>query len=169
MIHKLLVVMAATALVSVVCFFALGMIGGFPPGGPFQDGWRDWRGEAWDAGSPQTTRDLPYSGGYRLSVGYPAEITVPQGMQPRFTVTGPRDLLARLSVDDGRLRGPRGPSWNWGRGPTPYGRLRIDIVTPDTREFHLSGSQKLTLRNFDQDRLALHISGSAEVQGQGKA
>ncbi|MEI9890041.1 MAG: hypothetical protein WDN45_04830 [Caulobacteraceae bacterium] len=36
-------------------------------------------------------------------------------------------------------------------------------------EFHLSGAQKLSLRNFDQDDLEVHISGAGDVEGQGKA
>ena len=169
MIRKLLVVVAAAALISVVCFTTLSVMGGFPPHGPFGDGWRGWRQEAWNAGGPSTTRDLPYTGGYRLIVGYPADITVTQGSQPRFTVPGPKDLLDRLTVENGMLYGPRGPNWSWGGGVPPSGNLKIEVVTPDTHEFHLSGVQRLTLRNFDQDSLSLYISGSAEVNGQGKA
>lgn len=168
MVQKLLVVVAVAALISFASFTVLTAMGGFPRSGPFRDTWRGWRHETWNANSPQATRDLPYSGGYRLSVGYPADITVTQGPQARFTVTGPKDLIDRLSIDDGRLDGPQGPIWTWGGG-SPHDRLRINVVTPDTREFHLSDMQKLTLRNYDQDSLTLRISGSADVDGQGKA
>src|SRR5665213_2492083 len=110
MIKKLLVVMAAAALFSFVCFFVLGMMGGFPPPGLAGKGWgRNWRSGAWDAGGPQTTRNLTYSGGYRLIISYPAEITVTQGAQPRFTVSGPQGLIDQLRLDNGVLYGPRGP------------------------------------------------------------
>jgi hypothetical protein len=60
--------------------------------------------------------------------------------------------------------------WNqrgWGR--RFRGRLRIDIVSPNLHEFHLSGAQQLRLRNFDQDSLIVQASGAADVEGQGKA
>jgi len=176
MIKRLLVVFAAAAVISMACFAILGVMGGFPqnfegPWGP-GPGWRGpWggRGRAWNDDGPVTTRNLAYTGGYKLVVSYPAEITVTQGPQARFTVTGPQGLLDRLSLQDGVLWAPNGPRWRWGRGPGDDGRLRIDIVTPDTREFHLAGAQKLSLRNFDQDNLSLYASGAADVDGQGKA
>jgi hypothetical protein len=164
-LNKLLVVMAAAALVCFVCFFTLNMIGGFPPPTFRGDAWN----KAWNAGGPETTRNLAYGGGSRLAIAYPAEITVTQGPQPRFTVTGPRGLLDRLTLENGTLYGPQGPRWNWGGGPSSDQRLHIDIVTPDTHEFRLTGAQDLTLRGYDQDTLELYVSGAGDIQGQGKA
>lgn len=171
MIKTLLIVLAAAAVISMACFTVLGLMGGFPPAGFAGNGWgQNWGGRSWNAGGPQVTRNLPYAGGYRLEVNYPAEITVTQGAQPRFTVTGPQGLVDQMSVQNGVIDGPRGPNWNWNWGPGRPNQepLRIDIVTPDTREFHLSGTQKLTLRGYDQDSLLLDISGAAEVDGQGR-
>ncbi len=175
MIKRLLVVFATAAVISLACFTLLGVMGGFPPkfnDAPWGPGWRGpWGGRHgdWDASGPSTSRNLAYTGGYKLEIYYPAEITVTQGPQARFTVTGPQGLLDRLVLENGVLYGPRGPRWNWGPGPDGDGRLRIDIVTPDTHEFHLAGTQKLTLRGYDQDVLALYASGAADVEGQGKA
>lgn len=175
MLKKLLVVFASAALISLACFTLLGVLGGFPPnlnGGPWQNGdwaWRGGRHDHWNADGPQTSRNLAYTGGYKLEFDYPAEVTVTQGPQARFTVTGPQGLLDRLTLENGTLYGPRGPRWNWGPGPDHDGRLRIDIVTPDAHEFHLNGTQKLMLRGYDQDTLALYASGAADVEGQGKA
>ena len=175
MLKKLLVVFASAALISMACFTLLGLLGGFPPnlnGPPWQNGdwgWRGGRHGRWDMTGPETSRNLTYSGGYKLEFDYPAEVTVTQGPQARFTVTGPQGLLDRLTLENGTLYGPRGPRWNWGPGPDRDGRLRIDIVTPDTHEFHLNGTQKLMLRGYDQDTLALYASGAADVEGQGKA
>src|SRR4051794_13502087 len=98
MVKKLLVLMAAGAIVSLVCFSLLGMIGGrraLSGGGPWRFGpWGDWR-EGRDPG-PEASRDLAYAGSPRLDVYYPAEITYTQGDQPRFTVTGPQRLLDQL-------------------------------------------------------------------------
>lgn len=169
MTKKLLVVVAVGALISMACFTFLSILG-FPSkfdGPPWAGGWRgNWRDDARDPG-PDVSRNLPFTGSERLDIAYPAEITVTQGPQARFTVTGPKDILDELRLDGGDLEGPDGPHFRWGRHYR--GRLRIDIVSPNTHEFHLAGADKLTLRNFDQDSLILHAAGAVDVDGQGKA
>lgn len=171
MIKKLLVVAAASALISIACFFGLHAMGGFrldgaPWDGAGYDGWT-WRwGDRAPAGS-EISRNLPFSGGERLEIGYPAEITLTQGDQARFTITGSQRVLDQLRLQDGVLSGPdERPGFWWGRH---HGRLRIDIVSPNTHEFHLTGAEKLRLVNFDQDSLILHAAGAVDVQAQGKA
>jgi hypothetical protein len=171
-IKKLLIVMAAAAVLSFVCFFILTMTGfpkswevAGPPGWGNDPPWA--RGTGY--GGPRTTRNLAYNGGYRLIVSYPAEISVTQGAQPRFTVTGPQGLLDSLTLDNGVLYGPRGPRWIWGGDNAGSNRLHIDIVTPNTHEFHLSGAQDLTLHGYDQDTLEIYVSGAGDIEGQGKA
>lgn len=171
MIKKLLVVFAAGALISVVCFTVLHAIGGFPPNfaGRWNYGGWEGRGARPDVG-PEVTRDLPFNGAARIDIGYPAEITYTQGPQAKFTVTGPQFILDQLRLQDGDLTGPNGrdgPRFGWGR--RFRGRLRIDIVSPNTEEFHLAGAQKLSLRNFDQDALRLYTAGAADIDGQGRA
>jgi hypothetical protein len=172
MIKKLLVVMAASAVVAVVCVTVLSMMGGFKnwndgpwAWGPWADGNDGRYGR--DAG-PETSRDLAYSGSDRLEIGYPAEITYTQGDQPRFTVTGPQYVLDQLRLEDGGR-----VVWDgWGRrgwGRRFRGRLHVDITAPRLHEFYLSGAQELHLKNFDQDSLVVQASGAADVEGQGKA
>jgi hypothetical protein len=172
MTKKLLVVFAAAGLISMVCFTFMGILGGFPHGwgGPPPWATGDWDGDWRDHGrdqGPEVTRNLPFTGSDRLEVNYPAEITVTQGTQARFTVTGPQYLLDQLTLDDGVLSGPHGRRAHWNRGY--HGRLTIDIVSPNTHEFHLAGAEKLTLKDFDQDSLILHAAGAADIEGQGKA
>lgn len=176
MIKRLLVVFAAAAVISMACFTILGVTGGFPrnfgapPWGPGWPGPWGAQGRAWRDGGPETSRDLPFTGASRIDIGYPAEITYTQGDQPRFTVTGPQYILDQLRLEGGDLTGPNGhdgPRFGWGR--RLRGRLRIDIVSPHTDEFHLAGAQKLTLRSYDQDELRLYAAGAADVDGEGKA
>jgi hypothetical protein len=169
MIKKLLVLLAASAIISFACITILGMIGGFKAlnNGPWNYGpWGDWR-DGRDAG-PETTRDLPYSGSTRLSVYYPAEITYTQGDQPKFTVTGPQHLLEELRLNDGELTTENGPRFRWNRR-NGDGRLRIEIVAPNLHEFQLAGAQQLTLRNYDQEELRIDGSGAANIDGQGRS
>jgi hypothetical protein len=175
-IKKLLVVMAVAALISFVSFSVLGMMGGLQPhsfgGGPWgpvwQGRWADWRGPGRDPG-PEVTRNLAYSGSERLEIALPAEITVTQGAEPRFTISGPQNVVDNLQINDGVLESKYGPDYRHGWPRRYRGRLRIDVVTPNTREFHLAGAQKLSIRNFDQDSLILHVAGAAEVDAQGRA
>ena len=129
MIKKLLVLMAAAGLVSFACFTVLAMMGGFQAINNFGP-WGDWRDGGRDPG-PETTRNLAYTGGPRLDIYYPAEITYTQGDQPRFTVTGPQYLLDQLRLDNDQLMmsdGPRNrPRFRWNRRYN--GRLRIDMVS----------------------------------------
>lgn len=172
MIKKLLVVMAASAIVCLVCVTVLGMVGGFQAlnNGPWNWGpWNDGNGGRYgrDAG-PETTRDLTFAGSDRLDIGYPAEITYTQGPQTRFTVTGPQYVLDQLRLEDGgRVIWDGWGQRGWGR--RFRGRLHIDITSPNLHEFYLSGAQELHLKNFDQDSLIVQASGAADVEGQGKA
>jgi hypothetical protein len=172
MIKKLLVLMAAGAIVSFACFSILAMMGGFQAmnNGPWNFGpWGDWS-DGRDPG-PETTKDLAYSGSTRLDIGYPAEITYTQGDQPKFTVTGPQRIVDELRIYDGDVTGPDGrdgPRFRWNRRYNG-GRLRIEITAPNLHEFHLAGAQKLTLRNYDQDELRIYGAGAADIDGQGKA
>jgi hypothetical protein len=161
MYKNLLIVAGAAALISILCFSILAALGGL---GSL---WRPGPWDRWTDTGPVVTRDLPFSGAERLDIADPAEITFTQGAQPRFTVTGPKALVDALRLDGGTLEGPDGPSFVFQRHR--HGRLRIDIVSPNTREFRLSGAEKLDIRNFDQDSLVLECAGAADVEGQGRA
>jgi Putative auto-transporter adhesin, head GIN domain len=176
MIKRLLLVCAVAGVLSMVCFTFLGVMGGFPEGfnnGPWANGNGNWnwgRGPR-DAG-PTVTRSMPYSGSSRLEIAYPADITYTQGDQPSFNITGPQNVIDDLQLNDGVLESRDGPGRGYGwRGwnRRDNGRLTITVVGPNTHEFHLAGAEKLTIRNFDQDSLVLHIAGAADVDGQGKA
>jgi hypothetical protein len=170
MVKKLLVVMAASAVVAFVCITVLGMVGGLQSlnTGPWNFGpWGDWRDGGREAGQ-ESTRELAYNGSSQLNIYYPAEITYTQGHQPRFTVTGPQSVLDNLRLQDGELTSENGPRRRWNRRNN-YGRLRIEITGPNLHEFHLAGAQKLTLRNYNQDELRIYGSGAADIEGQGRA
>ncbi|HEY4030753.1 MAG TPA: DUF2807 domain-containing protein [Caulobacteraceae bacterium] len=167
MVKKLLVLLAASALVSLVSFTVLNMMGGFKSlgdGGPWNLGsWGEWHDNR-DAG-PETTRDLAYAGSPRLDIYYPSEITYTQGDQPRFTVTGPKALLDQLRLENDQLT----IGDHHFRGSRSDDRLRIEVVAPSLHEFHLTGAQQLTIRKYDQDELRVYAAGAADVEGEGKA
>ena len=163
MSKKLLIVAAVCALISMACFSALNLLGGFHRG-LFGHG-MPWR-QDWTEEGPDMSRDLPFAGAERLDISYPAEIVYTQGAQPRFTVTGPKRLIDNLKLDGGSLYGPD-HGFHFGRHH--HRDLHITIVSPNTREFDLSGAEKLILNDIDQDSLVLHASGAADIRGSGRA
>lgn len=127
---------------------------------------------------PTETRDFPWSGAGEIDVGMPADVTYTQGPAPKITVTGPKGALDQFHVDgeDLRLRG-----WNSSNtfvgiptdadtasGDRPP-RLKIDIVAPGVTRFDLSGSETLTIDNYNQDSLDLDFSGASKVTAKGSA
>ncbi len=47
--------------------------------------------------------------------------------------------------------------------------MKIVVTAPNINSFDLEGSANLALRDYDQDTLALDISGSGEISAYGKA
>lgn len=128
---------------------------------------------------PEVTRNLPWdAGGVLLAVDVPGEVTYVQGPESGVTVTGPQELVDRLRIangnrltfeDDDRSErvtiqwGPGGVS-GWSGGD----RLRIRVTSPSVKIFELSGSARLSIRNYDQPHLLMTMSGSGEVDAQGR-
>lgn len=112
-------------------------------------------------GGPTAARELTWTGGGELSVAVPAAIAYTQGPVSRISVTGPKSVLDRLVLDQGRLRFDH-------RGWTP-GVVRIVMTAPDVRVFNLEGSQRLRIEGYDQDRLTVKVSGSGDVAARGRA
>ncbi len=159
MTQRLLIIVAFGAIVSLVCFSTLHLMGGLDR--VFHHNVR-----IGSSGGPTVTRDLPWAGAETLHISVPAAITYIQGPQPKFTVTGAKGMLDGLRLDGDSLT--EGHQTHW----TFFGHddeLKITITSPNTHAFHLSGADQLTLKGYDQDTLELHISGAAQVEGEGRA
>jgi len=107
------------------------------------------------------TRDFAWSGGDLLNVEVPADIVFTQGPKAKLTVEGPQDALDHLVIRDGRIATDR--------GFYDGDRLKIVMTAPGVRRFDLSGSQNLVVEDYQQERLELDISGSAQVSAKGVA
>ncbi|HYC98274.1 GIN domain-containing protein [Brevundimonas sp.] len=176
MIRTLLIITGASL---VLCAAALG--GAFALGG--QDiarnggNWTFWDddGESHtvhfsrrDPG-PGVTRTLAWDGGDRLEVEVAAEVTYIQGDEASVVVTGPREQVEGLRLTAGRLTfddDDRGDHVVFGWHNSP--RLRITVTAPSVRNFELSSSGDLIIRNYDQPSLAIAIEGSGEVDAVGR-
>lgn len=187
MIRTLLIIAAAGLVLATASF-----------GGAFALGGRDMARNGWEwtlhdrdgdtvtferrdgVERPTVTREIEWTGGDRLTVDLAARVDYVQGDTPGVVVTGPADLVERVSLVDGRL------SLADGNGPTHervyFGRkadgrgfwvdaddLKIVVTAPNVKQFALEASAYLALRDYDRDELAIDLSGSGEVTVYGKA
>jgi Putative auto-transporter adhesin, head GIN domain len=173
---RVLVMIAVTGfLVSVVTLSTAVAIGG--PEILTDTAWNGWHGGHWgwssddwaDRGSrhwghdggPQGTREMAWTGGDTLDVDLPAEITYTQAAGPgKLTISGPQRALDALEIEGGRLR--------CGHGRHHGMELTIVMTAPAVTHFDLSGSGKLEIRDYKQDKLSLDLSGDTEVSAKGE-
>jgi hypothetical protein len=124
---------------------------------------------------PDVSRTLAWSGGDRLSVELPADVTYIQGPEAGVVVTGSPSIVDRIRIDNGRLSLADGPNeltirW-WGgsvSGWSDRDNLKIVVTAPAVTRFDLAGSRSLTIRDYDQPSLSVDISGSGEVTATGR-
>jgi hypothetical protein len=166
---RVLVIVAAIGFaMALICFAGVGLVGGFAWHG--HNAWRwgpDWR-IGWRHGDwsqavagPAISRDYPWSGGDTLRIEAPADVEYTQGPVARVTATGPKGMLDRLTVRDGRIAFD-----GWvNDAPT----LKIVMTAPDVTRFESSGSQNLSIANYKQDELTISVTGSGDVVAKGEA
>ena len=128
---------------------------------------------------PDTTREIAWTGGQTLTVDLSADVDYVQGDTAGVTVTGPANLVEKVRLIDGRLTwqdtdGPNHETVVFGRNEHGRGvwvhseEVKIVVTAPNVNTFNLEGSSNVYLRNYDQDTLAVDISGSGEVSATGR-
>lgn len=133
------------------------------------------RAESDDPAEMETTRTVPWSGGETLTVELAADVTYVQGPAATVVITGPESAVARVRIDGGRLSladGPERATVRVGgggiRGWSDTDRLQITVTAPSVTRFDLQGSSDVTLRDYDQDTLAVALAGSGDVTATGR-
>ena len=132
-------------------------------------------GRAEDLG-PDITRSVAFEGGDRLELDLGAEVTYVQGAANTVVITGPQAVIDRVRIQGSRLWMENGPErvtlrWN-GHGLDGFSdseRLRITVTSPSVTTFDLEGSSDLKIRDYDHDTLAIDLSGSGEIEVDGRA
>ena len=122
---------------------------------------------------PDVTRTLAWTGGERLSIEIPAEVTYVQGAEAGVVITGAQTVVDQIRVEDGRIVFDRKTDEvviGWGRdGPwSDHDGLKVRITAPSVTRFDLQGSGELILRDYDQPTLILALSGSGEAKAFGR-
>jgi hypothetical protein len=177
---RVLVIIAVTGfLVSIICLTAaVGVVGpdaiargalSWRPGfgwnfGRDYDGWRIHyhHNEDDEDGGPPTTRLIAWPGGDSIDVDLPANVKYTQAVGPaKLEVTGPRKAVADVKVDGGHIR--------FDHDRDDEANLTIVMSAPSVTRFAMSGSGKLAIADYSQDRLTVDLSGDSEVSAAGHA
>ena len=129
-------------------------------------------------GQPDVTRNLTWAGGDRLQIEVPGDVIYVQGAAPGVVVTGPKDLADRirivgdrLTLDDddqsehGYIRWSGDGFHVWSADD----QLKITVTAPAVTSFDVVSSSDLMIRDYDQPRLNLILSGSGDVTARGSA
>lgn len=118
---------------------------------------------------PSVSRNLAWTGGDKLTVEIPGDVTYVQGAEPSVVITGQKDMVDRVNLVDGRLTWDRDGDRNsrvvfgWHNND----RLRVVITAPSVKSFDLESSADLSIRDYDQPTFNLNVSGSGDVDAAG--
>jgi len=118
---------------------------------------------------PTVVRNLPWTGGDRLTIEIPGDIIYVQGSTPSVVLTGQQSMVDRVRLVDGRLTYVDGDDvghvvFGW----SVHDRLKVVVTAPSVRTFQLDSSADLSIRDYDQPALNLTISGFGEVDATGR-
>ena len=115
-----------------------------------------------DADETPTSREIAWTGGDTINVDLPADVKYTQGPGPaKLVVSGPRDAVADVEVEDGQVR--------YRHDSDHDADVTIVMTAPSVTRFEMSGSGKLAIADYRQDKLTLELAGDADVTAKGEA
>lgn len=129
----------------------------------------------------QIKRELTWDGTDMLQVDLPYKVTYVTGDVASVKVEGPKSLVERLILKDGKISLADGERFrnrvvfNWTAGHfsarSEDEDFHVTVTAPNVKRFALLGSGDLEVRNYAQETLDLSIQGSghAEVIGRAKS
>lgn len=125
---------------------------------------------------PDIIRSVAFEGGERLELDLSAEVTYVQGAANTVVITGPQAVIDRVRVQGSRLwmdDGPERVTLRWENGSlngwSDSERISIVVTAPSVTAFDVEGSSDLKIRDYDHDALAIDLSGSGEIEVDGRA
>ena len=180
MIRNLIIIAVASFVLAVVCFAGAAAVGG-----------RDLMEQGWhvspaflealdedndvsvriggrDLTGPDVTQDIAWTGGSQLQIDVPAEVSFTQGAVAKVTISGPKGLVDRVTLNDGRLRFKDSETDGGVHLRYTRERLKVTIVAPGVSRFVLNGSSSLGILAYDQPDLTISVNGSGDVTAAGK-
>jgi hypothetical protein len=112
-----------------------------------------------DGAASASERRLAWTGGDAIDIALPATVHFRGGEGKEIILRGPPDTIAHIELQGDRLI--LNCRWSTGRD------LEITLPGQAFRRASVSGSGKLSMENLNQPELALGISGSGTLRGQG--
>lgn len=131
-----------------------------------------------DADIAIATRSIEWADTQRLTISLPGNVTYVQtDAAPGITLSGPQDLLDRITFQNGQLLMTERP-----RTETAYVRigregisgwsdrekLTITINANSVQAFELQGNTDLEVRGYDKPSLDLVLTGGSDIEIQGR-
>lgn len=126
---------------------------------------------------PAVSRDLAWTGGDRLSIDLPGEVTYVQGATAGVRITGPKAVVDRVRLQDGRLslegddrnvdRGYIRWSGSGIRAWSEFDDLRIVVTAPAVHTFDVGDDGHLRIRDYDQPTMTLRLNGEGDAEARG--
>ncbi|HWA61882.1 MAG TPA: DUF2807 domain-containing protein [Caulobacteraceae bacterium] len=176
MIRVLTLIAVVGFFVSVACLSAAAAVGGrdlAEHGWAFPEGWHiKFDGEhdrdaddADDADGATKTRQIAWTGGGKVTLDAPVSIRYVQAPGPaKLEISGPARVVDDVNVgEDGQI--------DVDASTHAARQVSLVLTAPDVSRFELNNKGRLTVENYDQDRLELEMSGrsSADVSGRAKS
>lgn len=125
------------------------------------------------------SRQVAWDDRDNLAIRVPGDVLYVQtSTNPGITITGPKQMVERVSYDNGRILisdyerdgkayvswGPNGVhGWNTSEG------LKIVIRAPAVKRFDLQGQTDLKVQGYDQPSLDLVLTGDSDIEVFGRA
>ncbi|MBW8880152.1 MAG: DUF2807 domain-containing protein [Asticcacaulis sp.] len=142
------------------------------------DGHVGFHKDSTPAPEPVATATLTLGDSDSLSISAPVTVTYTQGPTASVTATGPKSLVDRLRLENGRLYLVDGPgvskTVNFTLGKHGFDVTRdnhdftVTITSPKVQHFDVDGTSDLTVNGYDQKALELSISGAGHAQVTGR-
>lgn len=120
------------------------------------------------AGSAEgvVTRDLGWRGGDQFGVAMAARTTFTQGPTARITVTGPKEIVDRIVVDNGVVKLDSNGWWTWNRH---YPQVTIVASAPHVQRISAAASARIDVGTLQETSMTLKSSSSGSIRGSVQA
>lgn len=126
---------------------------------------------------PTIDRTFAWTGKDELITDLPVDIVFVQGAEAKIVASGPKDYIDRLRVDGGKITladsddidHDRLTIDSFGlRVESDSDRVKITVIAPDVTKFDIRGSGDIDIRKYDHPTFAVNVSGSGDVDAQGR-
>lgn len=121
----------------------------------------DDHSERADGDNSETTREMAWDGSSKAVFDIPATIEYTQGPEAKLVIRGPRSVVERVKLRDGRL--------TLDQPLLADERLHVMMTAPGVNHFEVGGDDHLEIRGYKQDGITIVASGSSEVIAEGEA